>query len=89
MRGRIPSQIIDRRKQGFSLPLGHWLREPLYNWTREVLAPDNLRAADIVKPPVVDRLLTEHRQGKADHRKKIWTLLMLHLWHDQWINHPR
>lgn len=86
MRGRIPDQIIDRSKQGFSLPLGHWLRGPLYNWAREVLASDNLRAAGIVEPQAVDRLLTDHKLGKADHRKKIWALLMLHIWHDHWIN---
>jgi asparagine synthase (glutamine-hydrolysing) len=85
MRGRIPDKIIDRPKRGFSLPLGQWLRGPLWDWANESLSDKNLRELGLVKTKYVNKLLTEHQQGKADHRKKIMTLAMLHLWHQQWI----
>jgi asparagine synthase (glutamine-hydrolysing) len=81
MRGRIPDSIIDRPKQGFALPLGHWLRNELYDWTEKVL--ESASVDEIFKAGVVKRILHEHRSGRVDHRKKIWTMLALALWRKQ------
>ncbi len=85
MASRLPSTIITRPKKGFGIPLGAWLRGPLYEWGREVLAEDKIRAEGIFKPAVIDRLWREHHRGRADHRKKLWTLLSFQLWHDFWV----
>ncbi|MFH1354149.1 MAG: asparagine synthase (glutamine-hydrolyzing) [bacterium] len=85
MRGRIPDAIIDREKQGFALPLGQWLKGPLFEWAREILAEDKLRTAGVMRPETVRRLLKEHRRGNADHRKKIWTLIAWQAWYDRWM----
>jgi len=85
MRNRIPDAIIDRAKHGFAMPIGLWLRDPLYDWAREVLAKDKIEHDGYFKYQEVDRLLREHRQGKLDHRKKLWTLLMWQLWYDKWV----
>lgn len=85
MRGRIPDEIIDRPKKGFGVPLGFWLKGPLYEWASGVLAEDKLRAGGVVRPEVVLRLLAEHRRGRADHRKKLWTLLAWQMWYDRWV----
>lgn len=85
MHGRIPAAIINRPKKGFGIPLGYWLRGPLYSWACQVLEADKLRQDGYLNPVVAERLLREHRSGKADHRKKIWTLLSWQLWYDHWI----
>lgn len=85
MRGRIPDAIIDRPKKGFGIPLGFWLRGPLYEWARAVLTPAKLTADGVLEPTEVDRLLYQHKAGQADHRKKLWTLLTWQLWYDHWI----
>lgn len=85
MRGRIPDEIVDRKKQGFAIPLGHWLRGPLYKWARGMLSEDKLREDGVLNSAVVSRLLQEHKEGKADHRKKLWTLLMWQTWRDRWV----
>jgi asparagine synthase (glutamine-hydrolysing) len=89
MRGRIPEAIIDRPKQGFAVPLGFWLRGPLYEWACEILSESRLTADGILQPIYVQQLLTEHKDGKADHRKKLWTLLMFQLWYDRWVKQRR
>jgi asparagine synthase (glutamine-hydrolysing) len=83
MRGRIPDSIIDRKKQGFALPLGHWLREDLYDWAKDTLAKPS--PINIYKPKEALRLLEEHKRGRRDNRKKLWTLLMLKMWQDKWL----
>lgn len=87
MASRLPSEIVERKKKGFGIPLGFWLRGPLYDWGRQVLAADKLRADGIIEIAYVDRLWREHRSGAADHRKKLWTLLTWQLWYDQWVTH--
>ena len=85
MRGRIPDAIIDRPKKGFGIPLGFWLRGPLAEWAGNVLSPQKIAGAGVLRPQAVERLLSEHRRGKADHRKKLWTLLAWQLWYDTWF----
>jgi asparagine synthase (glutamine-hydrolysing) len=85
MRGRIPDEIIDRKKQGFAIPLGYWLRGPLYDWAGDVLNEDKLKSDGVFDVRIVKRLLDEHKDGRADHRKKLWTLLMWQTWWDKWV----
>ena len=85
MRARIPQAIIEREKKGFGIPLGYWLRGPLYDWAAEILSPAELTAGGVLQPDYVQKLLWEHKEGKADHRKKLWTLLVFQLWYKQWI----
>ena len=84
MSGRIPQAIISRHKKGFGIPLGWWLKGPLHDWAKQVLEPSKLLADGMINPQVPLRLLAQHRQGTADHRKKLWTLLSWQLWYDQW-----
>ncbi|MGH9857601.1 MAG: asparagine synthetase B family protein, partial [Acidobacteriota bacterium] len=85
MSGRIPDQILKRKKQGFGIPLGAWLRGPLRDCMQATLAPDRLEAAGIVNPTAVTTLIEEHLGGQADHRKKLWTLMVLHWWQERWV----
>lgn len=81
-RGLVPDDIIDRPKHGFGMPLASWLRGPLAGFLSETLAPDRLRADGFFDPASVSRLVREHRSGRANHRKPLWTLLALHAWLD-------
>jgi asparagine synthase (glutamine-hydrolysing) len=83
MRGRIPDSIIDRKKQGFAFPLGHWLRRDLYEWAYGTLTMSS--GVNIYRTEEAVRLLEEHRRGRRDHRKKLWTLLMLKIWQNNWV----
>lgn len=81
MRGKIPDVIIDRPKKGFGIPLGWWLKGPLFTWAQEVLSS----GSEVFNVEVAQRLLEEHRTGKADHRKKLWALITWQLWADHWL----
>jgi len=75
----LPKEIVYRKKRGLSVPLSSWLREPLYDWTKERLSSPLLAKAGI-DDKVALELLQEHCQRKADHARAIWTLAVLSEW---------
>jgi asparagine synthase (glutamine-hydrolysing) len=77
----LPREIVERPKKGFGMPIGRWLREDLRSLSRDaLLGANSLAAAGRLRRPVVERLLREHADGVADHRQRLWTLLVLELW---------
>lgn len=82
MRGRIPAGVLTRKKKGFGVPVAAWLNGPLAEEADRLLAPERLAQTGIYAPEVVTRLLAEHRAGRVDHRKPLWTLMMLELWRE-------
>jgi asparagine synthase (glutamine-hydrolysing) len=85
MRGKLPSSIIDRTKKGFGIPLARWLRTDLNPLMHELLSRDALQKSGVFNEAPVTRLIEEHESGHADHRKKLWTLMVFQLWHNAWI----
>jgi asparagine synthase (glutamine-hydrolysing) len=76
----LPAKIVHRRKRGLSIPLNHWLRGPLREWAASALGSGRLELAG-VRPRVAEDLLRQHCEGKADHARALWTLLVL----DEWL----
>jgi asparagine synthase (glutamine-hydrolysing) len=80
VRHRLPADIVRRRKHGFGVPLARWFRTELRPLVHEVCEEGVLRRAGLVNAEVVTKLIREHMRGEADHRKKLYTLLVLLLW---------
>jgi len=53
-----------------------------------MLAPDRLARQGLLNPDAVTRLLAEHLGGTHDHRKKLWNLFVLQLWHRAYLEAP-
>jgi asparagine synthase (glutamine-hydrolysing) len=83
---KIPREILERGKQGFEAPIGEWLRGPLAPMTEELLSDGRLRDRGVFNDREVSRLWTDHRDGRADHRHRLWQLVMLELWFRQFID---
>ena len=80
MRGRLPDEILDRRKKGYGIPLSAWLRSELRPLCEELLSPAAIRQTGLFAESEVRRYLDEHIDGRANHRKKLWTLLVFQMW---------
>ena len=80
MRHRLPRDIVRRPKRGFGVPLARWFRTELRPLLYEVCEEGALRRAGLVEADVVSGLIRQHMRGEADHRKKLYTLLVLLLW---------
>jgi asparagine synthase (glutamine-hydrolysing) len=81
---RLPASILVRPKKGFGIPVASWLRGPLVPLMARLLDRERLQRQGLFQPAEVCRRVTEHQSGHRDHRKPLWTLLMLQLWFDQW-----
>jgi len=76
----VPRTILERRKAGFPVPLGRWLREQRWPVVQEfVLSPRSLRRGWF-DPTLLRTLAQEHRSGAADHSGRLWLLINLEIW---------
>lgn len=76
----VPKKLLDRPKKGFSVPLASWLRGPLKSWADELLLPERLQREGYFNEPDITKAWQEHLQGKRDHAKKLWSILMFQAW---------
>jgi asparagine synthase (glutamine-hydrolysing) len=76
----IPRPILRRRKMGFPVPIGRWLRGSFWPVVREfVLAPRSLERG-LFDVDAVCQLANEHRAGLAEHGDRLWLLINLEIW---------
>lgn len=86
MRGILPPETLARRKQGFGVPIGRWLRRELRDFARELLLSERALARGLFRPSAVRALVDAHLEGRADFSTPLWTLLVLELWFREFID---
>ena len=79
MRGRLPDAILGRRKLGFPVPIGAWLRGAWRPLIDEYLTSARARARGWFNPAVVAQLASEHAAG-VNHSERLWALLTFEIW---------
>lgn len=80
----VPEALFERPKQGFTMPVGDWLRGPLKDWAEDLLDEQRLAAQGYVQPEPVRRAWEAHLTGQGRHAHKLWTILMFQSWLDKW-----
>ncbi|MBW2003230.1 MAG: asparagine synthase (glutamine-hydrolyzing) [Deltaproteobacteria bacterium] len=75
----IPTEIIERPKRGFDVPVSSWLRGELRDIAYDMLL-NNSASQQLFKEHGLETLLRDHCSGKQDFGRLIWTLLMLEMW---------
>jgi asparagine synthase (glutamine-hydrolysing) len=86
LKGLLPSENLNRGKMGFGVPIGHWFRGPMESFLRETLLSEKALGRGLFKPESVRLIIDQHVGHKEDHSHRLWTLLMLELWFQRFIN---
>jgi asparagine synthase (glutamine-hydrolysing) len=82
----VPAEILHRPKQGFGVPMQQWINQQLRERMRDTLSDSRTQQRGYVTHAYVNVLLNEHERGRRDHSMALWSLLMLELWHRQFVD---
>ncbi|SDZ33976.1 asparagine synthase (glutamine-hydrolysing) [Evansella caseinilytica] len=82
----VPGHVLQRKKLGFPVPIRHWLKDEMYDWAKEWILHSH--TDHIFDKKACLELLEDHRVGKLDGSRKIWTILTYMVWHHHYMeNH--
>ncbi len=81
---KLPETIRRRGKMGFGIPLGPWFRGRLKDYWADHVLSDKAIGRGYFNRSAVQEIFDQHQTGKRDHGYRMWALLMLELWHQQY-----
>jgi asparagine synthase (glutamine-hydrolysing) len=80
MTGVLPAEILSRKKMGFPVPVGTWLRGPYRFVLDELVLGERALARGLFDATALRGLVASHVSGEANHAERLWSLINLELW---------
>lgn len=77
----LPNELIYRKKQGFSFPIGVWLRTDLKNFVHNLFEQSRFVELGYFNKSYIDKIVNEHMEGKVDHNFRLWILINMEFWY--------
>ena len=81
--GLVPDSIINRKKAGFTLPLGKWFQSELKNFLLEILSEHEIKKQGIFAPEPISNLIQLHIAGRDDYSLQLYSILLFQLWNNK------
>jgi asparagine synthase (glutamine-hydrolysing) len=81
MQDALPSEILRRKKMGFPVPVGSWLRGAFRHVLDEYVLGERALARGLLNPVHLRRLVESHCRGDENHSERLWALINLEIWH--------
>jgi len=87
VKGVIPDEIINRKKKGFHAPIKEWMRKEssLSDDLVDIIRNSKIKELNIFNYAYIEQLISDHQNNKHDNSFRLWNLITLSLWYDQWI----
>ncbi len=82
LEGKLPNDILYRKKKGFGIPLTKWIKDDLKKEIVGMLNYDKIKREGIFNPKSVSEILNQHFNNKKDNRKQIWSLYVFEKWQE-------
>jgi asparagine synthase (glutamine-hydrolysing) len=79
MQRRLPNEILTRRKMGFPVPIGAWLRGPFRHVVDEYVLGSRAKERGIFNPEFVNEIVARHYRGE-NHSERLWALINFEIW---------
>jgi asparagine synthase (glutamine-hydrolysing) len=86
MRGIVPDEILYRKKQGFGVPIQRWINNELKTRIRDVVLDQRAIDRGYFNQGYLELLFDEHARNRRDHSQQLWSLFMLELWHQSYLD---
>jgi asparagine synthase (glutamine-hydrolysing) len=80
VKGLVPDLVLEKPKQGFSIPMKHWLRTSLRSMMLDLLSKDSLNKHGYFEHQIVSKWIQEHLDGRANHSHRLWSLMVFEMW---------
>ena len=80
MKRVLPAEILERPKVGFRVPVNEWFRGPMKNFLYDHLTGADSRTATYYQRTALDKILSDHVNGRQNHEKLLWCLVNLEIW---------
>ena len=78
----LESKFADKKKLGFPVPIREWIKEDdVYDKIKDAFS----RSSSFFKVDKITKLLDEHKEGKKDNSRKIWTIYSFLVWYDEYF----
>lgn len=81
----VPSNMFERPKMGFGVPIDKWFRNELKDLLLDYLSPERLKKEGIFDQYLVEEKIKEHLLGEVNHQYRLWSLLMWEMWRERWL----
>ena len=86
LEGILPEEILYRKKMGFGVPLVHWFKKDILEYTREILLSKQSIDRNFFNKGYIESLLQNHQHRGRDLSAKIWSLLFFENWCREWLD---
>jgi len=78
MKERLPREILNMPKKGFSPPVSHWLTNRTFqDFLRQQINDSSFQNAGFIRKGSMETLIQQHAQGRVDHTRRLWAALAL------------
>ena len=84
MKRILPAEILERPKVGFRVPVNEWFRGTMKDYLFDHLLGAGSRTSGYYNGPVLEKILSDHVNGRQNHEKLLWCLLNLEIWHREY-----
>jgi asparagine synthase (glutamine-hydrolysing) len=82
----LPRVNIYRKKEGFSIPIKHWLKAELRDLMRDTLSERRIREAGLFNDEPIRRMMAAHIAGKENYSHQLWALLVFETWRQTYLS---
>jgi asparagine synthase (glutamine-hydrolysing) len=77
----VPGLVLEKPKEGFSIPMKYWLATSLKPMMLDLLSKDSLQKHGYFDHQVVSKWIDEHLEGRSNHSHRLWALMVFQMWH--------
>ena len=81
----LPAETIHRPKEGFSIPIKHWLRTDLRDMLLDYLSPERIVREGLFHFPTVKHMVEAHLSGRENYSHQLWALLVFEVWKENYL----